>query len=407
MKALTLEEVRLADVAKSVSTPTYVYSQRAIESRMRALVQAFESHPTLVCYSVKACSTLAVLNLLRSEGAGFDIVSAGELARVQRVKGLAERVVFSGVGKRDDELVAALDARILCFNVESEDELLRLNAVAVARGVKAPFALRINPDIDAKTHPSIATGLKTSKFGIPVKQAVALYRKSVKLKGLLAVGVDCHIGSQVTSLAPLEQAARLMAQLFAHLKTVDRLPLEHIDVGGGLGIRYHREKPLALSRYAQAVLRAVRPVGAKLVLEPGRSLVAEAGLLLTRVVAIKQVQAKTLLVVDAGMNDLLRPALYQAFHEVKAVDQRKRPQQRYELVGPVCESTDVLATGRMLPRSQVGDLLVFENAGAYGMSMASHYNTRPKPAEVLVHARQFRVIRTRETLADLMKGETL
>jgi diaminopimelate decarboxylase len=402
----SVDGVSLADIASSVQTPTYVYSQRTIEEKYAALAQAFAGYPTQICFSVKACSTLGVLRVLQRAGAGFDIVSAGELARVTRVGAAANAVVFSGVGKRDDELVAALDAGILCFNVESEDELLRLNSVATQRGVRAPFSLRINPDIDAKTHPSIATGLKTSKFGVPAEQALSLYRKSVALKGLNAVGVDCHIGSQVTSLRPLQQAARLLAELFVHLNGQRGLRLSHIDVGGGLGVRYHTEKPLTLTSYARAVLSEVRPTGAHLILEPGRSLVAGAGFLLTRVVAKKHVQKKTLLVLDAGMNDLLRPALYDAFHPVAAVRARSSKTARYDLVGPVCESTDVLATARTLPVTSVGDLLVFEMAGAYGMSMASHYNTRAKPAEVLVDAKQFVVIRERETIESLMQGES-
>ncbi len=404
-QSLPSENVSLTAIAQAHGTPTYVYSQTAIEAKIDGLTKAFRSHPTRICYSVKANSNLAILKCIAQRGGGFDIVSAGELARVKRIGAKSDTVVFSGVGKTDEELVAALDANIFCFNVESEDELLRLNALARQRQVKAPFSLRINPDIDAKTHPSIATGLKTSKFGIPVKQALRLYRKSLQWPGLVAHGVDCHIGSQMTFLAPLRQTARLMVDVYQSLNQTRGLQLTHIDLGGGLGVVYRNEVPVSVEDYAAALLKAVKPTGALLLLEPGRSVVAEAGLLLTRVVAQKTVAAKKLLVVDAGMNDLLRPALYDAFHEVRAVTPKGPAMHRYDVVGPVCESTDVLATRRLLPALENGDLLAILTAGAYGMSMASHYNSRPKPAEVLVKGKTFRLIRARETHAELMKGE--
>jgi diaminopimelate decarboxylase len=402
---LRSEQVSLTAIAQAHRTPTYVYSQSAIEAKIDDLSFAFRSHPTRICYSVKANSNLAILKCIAQRGGGFDIVSAGELARVTRIGAASDTIVFSGVGKTDDELVAALDANIFCFNVESEDELLRLNALARQRQVKAPFSLRINPDIDAKTHPSIATGLKTSKFGIPVKQALRLYRKSVRWPGVVAHGIDCHIGSQITSLAPLRQTARLMVDVFRSLNDLPGLKLTHIDLGGGLGVVYRDEATVSLADYAKALLQAVKPTGALLLLEPGRSVVAEAGVLLTRVVAQKTVSGKKLLVVDAGMNDLLRPALYDAFHQVKPVTPRGQASQRYDVVGPVCESTDVLAKRRLLPVIQNGDLLAILTTGAYGMSMASQYNSRPKPAEVLVKGKTFRLIRARETYAELMKGE--
>jgi diaminopimelate decarboxylase len=403
--ALWAEGVPLATIAREVGTPTYVYSSATLRRHLEVVQQAFEAAPHVICYSVKANSTLAVLKLFAERGAGFDIVSAGELGRVLAAGGDPRKVVFSGVGKREDEMVAALRAGILMFNVESAEELSLLDRVGRQLGVRAPFSLRVNPDVDAKTHRYIATGLKTSKFGVPFEEAVALYRQSRRLKGLVAVGVDCHIGSQLTDARPVKEAITRVGGLYAELKA-QGFPLTHLDVGGGLGVTYSTEKPPGVAAYAKAVLGATKTLGATLVLEPGRVLVANAGVLITRVLFRKQTPAKRFVIVDAGMNDLLRPALYEAHHDIVAVKPRRGAQATVEIVGPVCESTDVLGHSRRFGPLVQGDLLAIKTAGAYGMSMASTYNSRQRPAEVLVDGDDYRVVRTRDALEDLWRGET-
>jgi diaminopimelate decarboxylase len=403
--ALWAEGVPLERIAREVGSPTYVYSAATLRRHLSVVQAAFAKTPTVVCYSVKANSTLAVLSLFARGGSGFDIVSGGELARVLEAKGDPRQVVFSGVGKRDDEMKAALEAGILMFNVESAEELERLDQVGRRLGVRAPFALRVNPDVDAKTHRYIATGLKTSKFGVPFEEAVALYKKSRRMKGLEARGVDCHIGSQLTDARPVREAITRVADLYAELKA-QGFPLTHLDVGGGLGVTYTDERPPGVDAYAKAVLGATKGLGATLVLEPGRVLVANAGVLLTHVLYRKQTPAKRFLIVDAGMNDLLRPALYEAHHDIVAVKPRRGRKSTMEIVGPVCESSDVLGHARSMPPLEQGDLLAIKTAGAYGMSMASTYNSRPRPAEVLVDGAKYRVVRKRETLTDLWRGET-
>ena len=354
---------------------------------------------------MKACSNLAILRLLAEGGAGFDIVSGGELARVLVARGDPKKVVFSGVGKTEAEMAAALRAGILEFNVESAEELVRLDAVGRRLGKKAPFALRVNPDVDPKTHHYIATGLKTSKFGVPFDEAVALYRKSRKLKGLVPVGLDCHIGSQITDTTPFREAIERVGKLFRALRA-DGFPLTHLDVGGGLGVTYTVERPPSLEAYARAVREPLRGLDATLVLEPGRVLVANAGVLLTRVLYRKTTPARRFVIVDAGMNDLVRPALYGAHHDLVPVKPRRGPRRTVDVVGPVCESSDVLGKERKLPPLAAGDLLAVKTAGAYGMSMSSTYNSRLRPAEVLVDGRAYRVVRRRDTLEDLWRGET-
>lgn len=402
---LSCEAVPLARIAEQVGTPTYVYSSATLARHVAALQQAFASRPTLLCYSVKASSNLAVLKLMAKAGAGFDIVSGGELERVRRIGGDLRKVVFAGVGKTAAEMEAALKAGILMFNVESAEELEALDRVGRTLGTPAPFALRVNPDVDAKTHRYIATGLKTSKFGVPVQEAVALYAKSKRMKGLVARGIDCHIGSQLTDTRPVRQAMTRVAALFKTLRS-QGFALTHLDVGGGLGVTYTDETPPGVDAYAKAVLEPLESVDATLVLEPGRVLVANAGVLLTRVLYRKPTPSKRFVIVDAGMNDLLRPALYEAHHGIEPVTVRKGKKQVVDVVGPVCESSDVLGTDRTLPPLQQGDLLAVLTAGAYGMSMASSYNSRPRPAEVLVEGDRFRVVRTRETTTELMRGET-
>nr|WP_217440626.1 MULTISPECIES: diaminopimelate decarboxylase [unclassified Myxococcus] len=398
------EAVPLPAIADAVGTPTYVYSTAALTQHFRAVTDAFADARPLVCYSVKANSNLAILRLFAGLGGGFDIVSGGELARVRHAGGEAAKTVFAGVGKTPEEMEAALAAGILLFNVESAEELEALDAVGRRLGRRAPFALRVNPEVDPRTHRYIATGLKTSKFGVPFEEAVDLYARSKKMKGVRAAGLDCHIGSQLTQSSPLRAALTKVAGLYQALKA-QKHALEYLDVGGGLGITYSDETPPSAAEYARVVLDATKDTGARLVLEPGRSLVGNAGVLLTRVLYRKQTPAKRFAVVDAGMNDLLRPALYEAHHAFVPLLKRRGKAVEVDVVGPVCESTDVLARARPLVLPQPGELYAFLSAGAYGMSMASNYNSRPRPAEVLVDAEAWRVVRERERTEDLWRGE--
>ncbi|HEX8705564.1 MAG TPA: diaminopimelate decarboxylase [Myxococcaceae bacterium] len=401
---LHAEEVPLAAIAESVGTPTYVYSTATLTRHFRVVSEAFGAHPHLICYSVKANSTLAVLRLFAEAGGGFDIVSGGELARVRQAGGDAVKTVFAGVGKTPEEMEQALAAGLLMFNVESAEELEALDAAGRRQGRRAPFALRVNPDVDARTHRYIATGLKTSKFGVPFEEAVALYARARKMKGLRAVGLDCHIGSQLTSSAPMRAALSKVAGLYRALNQKGH-QLEYLDIGGGLGITYSDETPPSPEEYARTVLAAAEGTGAQLILEPGRALVGNAGVLLTRVLYRKQTPSKTFVVVDAGMNDLIRPALYEAHHALQPVVKRRGKAVEVDVVGPVCESSDVLARARPLVLPKQGELYAIMSAGAYGMSMASNYNSRPRPAEVLVEGEGWRVVREREKPEDLWRGE--
>ncbi|WP_426745244.1 diaminopimelate decarboxylase [Myxococcus faecalis] len=401
---LHAEGVPLPAIADAVGTPAYVYSSAALTGHFSAVVDAFGEARPLICYSVKANSNLSILRLFAGLGGGFDIVSGGELARVRQAGGEAAKTVFAGVGKTPEEMAAALDAGLLLFNVESAEELEALDAVGRRLGKKAPFALRVNPEVDARTHRYIATGLKTSKFGVPFEEAVALYERSRKMRGLKAFGLDCHIGSQLTQSSPVRAALTKVAGLYRELKA-RKHPLEYLDVGGGLGITYTDETPPSVAEYARVVLAATKDTGARLVLEPGRSLVGNAGVLLTRVLYRKLTPAKRFAIVDAGMNDLLRPALYEAHHGFVPLVKRRGKEVEVDVVGPVCESTDVLAQARSLVLPQPGELYAFLSAGAYGMSMASNYNSRPRPAEVLVAEEAWRVVRERERTEDLWRGE--
>jgi diaminopimelate decarboxylase len=402
---LHLEEVALDSLAERFGTPLYVYSRASLEAAYRAYAQAFSAIPHLVCYAVKANSSRAILNLFAGLGAGFDIVSGGELARVLAAGGDPGKVVFSGVGKSAAEMRAALEAGILCFNVESASELQRLNRVAGELGRTAPISLRVNPDVDARTHPYISTGLKQNKFGVPIAEARPLYRQAAALPHLEIVGVDCHIGSQLTDLAPLADAADRVLALVDAL-AADGIVLEHIDLGGGVGIRYRDETPPDLAAYGRTLAQKFNGRRERLLLEPGRSLVGNAGLLLTRVEYLKPGEEKNFAIVDAAMNDLMRPALYEAFHEIMAVDERDVPVRRYDVVGPICETGDFIGVSRDLAIEE-GSLLAVLAAGAYGMSMASNYNSRPRAAEVIVDAKNAHLIRERETLAAMMDGERL
>ena len=400
---LYAEDVPLTDIAQAIGTPCYVYSRRALSEAYQAFDRAFAEQPHLLCYAVKANPNLAILNLFARLGAGFDIVSGGELARVLAAGGDPRRVVFSGVGKTADEMRAALTAGILCFNVESSAELEVLNQVAGAIGRRAPVSLRVNPDVDPKTHPYISTGLKENKFGVEYGQAFALYQHAAALPHLAVRGIDCHIGSQITDVSPF------LAALDKVLDLVDRLQaagiaIEHLDLGGGIGIRYRDETPIDIAQYAQAVQVRLAGRGLKLLLEPGRILVGNAALLLTRVEYLKPGAEKSFAVVDAAMNDLMRPALYDAYHDIVPVAPHSGSQQIYDVVGPVCESGDFLGKNRHLVLAP-GDLLAILSAGAYGMSMSSNYNTRARAAEVMVDGEQMYLVRKREEIAQLFALE--
>jgi diaminopimelate decarboxylase len=402
---LCAENVPLAEIAKQFGTPAYVYSRAALEQGYREFSEACSGRDVLICYSVKANSNLAVLNLLARLGSGFDIVSGGELARVLAAGGSASKTVFSGVGKSEAELRAGLEAGVLCFNVESEPELNRLASIAASRGKIAPVSLRVNPDVDPKTHPHIATGLRETKFGVAYDAAVALYRRAAKLKGIRVTGIDVHIGSQITAVEPFVAALDKVLE-FVDVLDATGMPLDHLDLGGGLGIRYRDEEPQLLKEYVGRLFQRLGGRKIKVLFEPGRSLVGNTGLLLTRVEYLKHGSAKNFAVVDAGMNDLLRPALYDAWHEVLPVTRREGPAQRYDVVGPVCESADFIARERSLAVA-AGDLLAIMSAGAYGMAMSSNYNSRPRPAEIIVDGAKPCLVRERERPESLFASERL
>ncbi|USZ50084.1 diaminopimelate decarboxylase [Halomonas sp. DN3] len=407
---LYAEEVPLARIAEAVGTPCYVYSRATLERHFQAYREALGSHPHLICYAVKANSNLAVLNVLARQGAGFDIVSQGELERVLTAGGDPAKVVFSGVAKRPDEMARALEVGIKCFNVESRPELEVLNEVAGRLGKVAPVSLRVNPDVDAGTHPYISTGLKDNKFGIPVDEALEVYRLAAELPHLKVTGLDCHIGSQLTEIAPFLDALERLLVLLDRLRE-ENIEVSHLDLGGGLGVPYRDETPPAPFDYASKLLeRLSRWDGGErltLLFEPGRSIAANAGVMLTRLTYVKPGETKNFAIVDAAMNDLMRPSLYQAWQAIIEVDTRlDRASDVYDVVGPVCETGDFLGKERQLAVAP-GDLLAVRSAGAYGFVMASNYNSRPRPAEVLVDGDGYQVVRRRETLEDLWAGESL
>jgi diaminopimelate decarboxylase len=403
---LHVEDVPLARIAAEFGTPCYVYSKAALVQAYVDFTTAFAKRDILVCYAAKANSNLAILGLFAKLGAGFDIVSEGELLRVLAAGGDPRKIVFSGVGKRAEEMRAALRHNILCFNVESEPELLRLAEVARDMGVRAPVSIRVNPNVDPKTHPYIATGLKENKFGVAFEEARALYRAASALASIEIVGIDCHIGSQITELAPFADALDKVLQLVDQLAG-DGISLHHIDLGGGIGIRYKDEEPIAVNDYAATLSARLHGRKQQLIFEPGRSLVGNAGLLLTRVEYIKQGGEKRFAIVDAAMNDLIRPALYDAYHDVVAVaSSAEQAAQLFDIVGPVCESGDFLARQRMLA-IESGDLIAILSAGAYGSVMSSNYNTRPRPAEIMVDGATTHLIRARESVQDLYAHEKL
>jgi diaminopimelate decarboxylase len=406
---LHAENVALSQIATEFATPCYVYSKAALTQAFTDFKAGLADTNHLVCFAVKANPNIAILNLFAKLGAGFDIVSGGELARVLAAGGDSQKIVFSGVGKNADEMREALTAGIFCFNVESASELARLNEVAKSMGKIAPVSLRVNPNVDAKTHPYISTGLKNNKFGVAFDDAIAVYEAAAAMSNIAVHGVDCHIGSQITELAPFIEALDLILGLVDKLEAKG-IHISHIDVGGGIGITYSDETPPEFAAYAKAILDKISKRNVKLLFEPGRALVGNAGVLLTKVEYLKTnaktSEAKNFAIVDAAMNDLMRPALYDAYHDIQAVNPRAGKTETYEIVGPVCESGDFLGHDRKL-NLQESDLLAIMSAGAYGMSMASNYNTRPRATEIMVDGDKCYVIRQREKIADLFALETL
>jgi diaminopimelate decarboxylase len=402
---LCAESVSLAEIAKQYGTPAFVYSRAAIEYGYREFSDACSGRDVLICYSVKANSNLAVLNVLARLGSGFDIVSGGELARVLAAGGSAAKTVFSGVGKSEAELRAGLAAGVLCFNIESEGELDRLSSIAASMGKTAPVSLRVNPDVDPGTHPYIATGLRESKFGIAYDAAIPLYHRAAKLPNIRVMGIDVHIGSQITDVEPFVAALEKVLE-FVDLLDATGVHLDHLDLGGGLGIRYHDEEPPELKDYLGRLFQRLGGRKIRVLFEPGRSLVGNTGVLLTRIEYLKHGAAKNFVVVDAGMNDLIRPSLYDAWHDVLPVARREGPGRRYDIVGPVCESADFLARERTLAVA-VGDLLAIMSAGAYGMAMSSNYNSRPRAPEVMVDGAKPWLVRERERTESLFASERL
>ncbi len=402
---LHAESVPLGDIAERFGTPCYVYSRAALEASLDEFQNELGGVDALVCYAVKANSNLAVLNVFARRGAGFDIVSAGELKRALAAGADPKKIVFSGVGKSAEEMAFALKTGILCFNVESAPELERLNDVAGSLGLKAPISLRVNPNVDAKTHPYISTGLKENKFGVAYEDALTIYRRASALPNIVITGIDCHIGSQLLDPSPFAEALDKLLSLIDQLAT-NGITLHHIDLGGGLGIRYQDEEAPTVKSYLQPLLQKLKERSLKIILEPGRRLVGNAGALLTRVEFLKPGEVKNFAIVDAAMNDLARPALYDAWHDIVPVLQRDTGTQSWEIVGPICESGDFLGHARPLA-IEPGDLLAIMSAGAYGMAMSSNYNTRPRAAEVMVDGDQFHLIRRRETVEELLALESL
>ena len=402
---LHAENLALSHIAAEFNTPCYVYSKAALTQAFKDFSAGLVGTNHLICFAVKANPNIAILNLFARLGAGFDIVSGGELARVLAAGGDPQKIVFSGVGKTADEMRAALNAGIFCFNVESASELKRLNEVAKSMGKVAPVSLRVNPNVDAKTHPYISTGLKNNKFGVAFDEAISVYEQAAAMPNIAVHGVDCHIGSQITELAPFIEALDLILGLVDALE-IKGIKISHIDVGGGIGITYADETPPEFTTYAKAILAKLTNRNVKLLFEPGRALVGNAGVLLTKVEYLKMGESKNFAIVDAAMNDLMRPALYDAYHDIVALKPRAGEVSTYEIVGPVCETGDFLGHDRKL-NLQEGDLLAIKSAGAYGMSMASNYNTRGRAAEIMVDGDKAYVIRQREKVLDLFALEQL
>jgi diaminopimelate decarboxylase len=402
--SLCCEDVSLADIADQYGTPTYVYSENAIRDRFRALDAAYAGVPHLICYALKANDNLAIARLLNDLGAGVDVVSGGELFKARRAGVPADRIIFAGIGKTRDEIAYALDEEIMLFNVESPDELAAIAAVAAEKGKTARVSVRVNPDVDPRTHPYISTGLQKNKFGVATDEVLDLYRTARDNPRLEPVGIQMHIGSQLVSAQPIVDAAARLVDLAEQLRR-EGIALRYFDIGGGLGIRYHDEAPEGPADLAPRILPAVRELGLTLLAEPGRFIVGNSGVLLTRVLYRKRTPKKRFVIVDAAMNDLIRPSLYDAYHEIKPVAERDGAAETVDVVGPICESGDFLAHDRALPSVTSGDLLAVMSAGAYGFAMASNYNARPRGAEVLVSGDRARLVRRRETYGDLIRAE--
>lgn len=403
---LFAEDVAVADIVATHDTPCYIYSKATLERHWHAFNNAFGAQKHLICYAVKANSNIAILNVLAQLGSGFDIVSIGEMDRVLAAGGKPEKIVFSGVGKRRDEIIAALNVGIRCFNVEVSGELDRINQLAGEMGVIAPISLRVNPNVDAKTHPYISTGLKENKFGIASELAVSEYLRAAQMPNLKIVGIDCHIGSQLTETRPFLDALDKVVELVDELKT-HGITLEHLDLGGGLGIRYSDEQPPEPAEYIAAILSRLGKTDFEIFLEPGRAIVGNAGILVTRVEYLKTTAEKNFAIVDAAMNDLIRPALYSAWQEIISVNRNSNGELKsWDIVGPVCETGDFLGKNRLLNLTE-DDLLAVRSSGAYGFAMSSNYNSRPRAAEIMVDGKKSAVIRDRETLTGLWANEHL
>jgi diaminopimelate decarboxylase len=405
------ENVPVKRIAREVGTPAYVYSLATLQRHFRVFDQAFAKVPHIVCFSVKANSNIALLRTFINEGGGFDIVSGGELFRVLKAGADPKKIVFSGVGKKKEEIEYALDSGILMFNVESEHEMIALDEIAGGIGKKAPISLRINPDVDPQTHPYISTGMKKSKFGVEIKRSLESYKRAAAMPHLEVVGVDCHIGSQLTSLSPFVDALARVREyldrvLVGSLKK-EGAQIRYLDLGGGLGISYKDETPPHPEEYANAIIQGLEGLDVTLILEPGRVIVGNAGILVTEVQYLKESDEKKFVIVDAGMNDLIRPALYGSYQEIRPVVEATGEKIIADVVGPICESGDFFAKDREVGRPRRGDLLAVMSAGAYGFTMASNYNSHPKPPEVLVDGDKYYVVRTRETMEDLIRGETI
>ena len=405
------EGVALKRIAQEVGTPAYIYSLATLKRHFKVFDQAFAKARHIVCFSVKANSNLALLRAFAKEGSGFDIVSEGELFRALKVGADPRKIVFSGVGKKRQEIEYALNTGILMFNVESEEELFALDEIAAGIGKRAPISLRVNPDVDPQTHPYISTGMKKAKFGVDIKKSLETYRKAVSLKNVEVVGVDCHIGSQLTSVTPfvdaLAKVREYLDRVLAGEMKKEGAQIRYLDLGGGLGINYHDETPPLPDEYAKAIIQGLEGLDITLILEPGRVIVGNAGILLTEVQYIKETDTKKFIIVDGGMNDLIRPALYGSYQAIQPVIENNADKVVADVVGPICESGDFFAKDREIARPKRGDLLAVMSAGAYGFTMASNYNSHPKPPEVLVDGDQYYIVRRRESLDDLINGETI
>ena len=403
---LFAEDIAVQDIVKKYGSPCYIYSRATLERHWHAFDKAFQDHSHLICYAVKANSNIGLLNLLARLGSGFDIVSIGELERVIAAGGDPKKVVFSGIGKREDEILTALKIGIRCFNIEVRDELDRINHLAKLLGVIAPVSFRVNPNVDAKTHPYISTGLKENKFGIDIDQALTEYRRAATMPNINIIGIDCHIGSQLTETEPFLDALDKLLELVSALKA-DNINLHHLDLGGGLGIRYNTETPPKPADYIELILERLGATDFEILLEPGRAIVGNAGILVTQIEYLKPTPHKNFAIVDAAMNDLMRPSLYSAWQEIIPIVKNSNvPEKLWDIVGPVCETGDFLGKERMLKLAQ-GDLLAIRSSGAYGFSMSSNYNSRPRAPELMVDGNQVHLIRDRESLVDLWSSEHL